>query len=163
MSSAPSSDQTTVPDLSTDRETLTSIGQPDSQTAASTLLIVMSGNDTGRIHPLGNDRVLTIVGREDTADIQLLDAEISRKHAAIRYDAGVPVMAVGAIQSHDQVNTVLAAGRADLCALARPHLVNPYIVLGAAAAYQNYDVPWPVQYDPARPRPRQGGRRAVEL
>ncbi len=72
----------------------------------------------------------------------------------IRLEVGLPVMAVGAIQSADHVNTVLASGRADLCALARAHLVNPYITLGAAVAYEHFDLPWPKQYGPAKPRPR---------
>jgi anthraniloyl-CoA monooxygenase len=43
----------------------------------------------------------------------------------IRQEAGIATMAVGAITSLDQVNTIIAAGRADLCAIGRPHLVNP--------------------------------------
>jgi len=72
---------------------------------------------------------------------------------------GLRVMAVGAIQGADHVNTVLAAGRADLCALARPHLVDPYITLGASATYEHFDQPWPKQYLPAAPKPRVEGRR----
>jgi anthraniloyl-CoA monooxygenase len=72
----------------------------------------------------------------------------------IRHEVGMPVMAVGAILGPDHVNTVLAAGRADLCALARPHLVDPYLALRAAVAYgQAANVPWPKQYLPARPTP----------
>ena len=44
----------------------------------------------------------------------------------IRNDAGLATMCVGAITTADQVNTIIAAGRADLVALARPHLVDPY-------------------------------------
>jgi anthraniloyl-CoA monooxygenase len=63
-------------------------------------------------------------------------------------------MAVGAIQNADHANTVIAAGRADLCALARAHLVDPYLTLGAAVKY-GYDEPaWPKQYLPAKPTPR---------
>ncbi len=76
----------------------------------------------------------------------------------IRYEAGLPVMAVGGIQGADHVNTILAAGRADLCALARAHLVNPYITLGAAVAYEHFDGAWPKQYLPAKPRPRGTAR-----
>ncbi|MHC5210944.1 MAG: bifunctional salicylyl-CoA 5-hydroxylase/oxidoreductase [Planctomycetota bacterium] len=72
----------------------------------------------------------------------------------IRHETGMPVMAVGAIQGPDHVNTILAAGRADLCALARPHLVNPQLTLGATVAHEHYAWPWPKQYLPARPRPR---------
>ena len=77
----------------------------------------------------------------------------------IRYEVGMPVMAVGAIQGADHVNTLVASGRADLCALARPHLVNPSITLGATFDYDNFDWPWPKQYLPAKPRPRDEGRR----
>ncbi len=72
----------------------------------------------------------------------------------IRQEVGIPVMAVGGIQGFDHANTILAAGRADLCAMARPHLVDPYIALHAAVEY-GVDVPgWPRQYLPAKPRPR---------
>jgi anthraniloyl-CoA monooxygenase len=73
----------------------------------------------------------------------------------IKQDVGIPVMAVGAIQGPDHVNTILAAGRADLCALARPHLVNPHVTLGAAVAYGYPDLPWPKQYLAVKPRPRE--------
>ena len=71
----------------------------------------------------------------------------------IRYEVpGLAVMAVGGIQGADHANTILAAGRADLCALARAHLVNPSLTLGASAHYGVADFPWPEQYLPARPR-----------
>ena len=69
----------------------------------------------------------------------------------IRHEVGIPVMAVGGIQGADHCNTILAAGRADLCVLARPHLSNPYITLGAAAAYGYADMPWPKPYLAVRP------------
>jgi anthraniloyl-CoA monooxygenase len=75
----------------------------------------------------------------------------------IRHDVGITVMAVGAIQGADHVNTVLAAGRADLCALARPHLLDPYLTQRASTAYGVADFPWPNQYLPARPKPRSDG------
>jgi anthraniloyl-CoA monooxygenase len=71
----------------------------------------------------------------------------------IRHEVGVPVMAVGAIQGWDHANTVLAAGRADLCALARPHLVDPHLTLRASIAYEYDEQHWPPQYLPAKPRP----------
>lgn len=77
----------------------------------------------------------------------------------IRAETGMTVMAVGAIAGADQCNTILAAGRADLCAMARPHLENPAIVLGASATYQFFSQWWPDQYLPAKPRPRVEGRR----
>ena len=72
----------------------------------------------------------------------------------IRYEAGIPVAAVGAIQGADHANTVLAAGRADLAAMARPHLADPYLTLHAAESYQQWDQWWPGQYLAAKPRPR---------
>ena len=64
----------------------------------------------------------------------------------IRLEVGMPTLAVGAITTADQVNTLLAAGRADLCALARPHLADPNFTLNAAAEQGMEDFPWPVQY-----------------
>jgi anthraniloyl-CoA monooxygenase len=72
----------------------------------------------------------------------------------IRFEAKIPVMAVGAIQGADHVNTVLAAGRADLCALARPHLIDPYLTLRAAVSYGCSDVPWPKPYLAVKPKPK---------
>jgi anthraniloyl-CoA monooxygenase len=64
----------------------------------------------------------------------------------IRHEAGIATMAVGAISSVDDVNTVILAGRADLCLLARPHLVDPYWTLNAAIDQGYADHPWPQQY-----------------
>jgi anthraniloyl-CoA monooxygenase len=63
----------------------------------------------------------------------------------IRHETGIPTMTVGAIASHADVNSILAAGRADLCVLARAHLYDPYWTRHAAYE-QNYDLPWPPQY-----------------
>ena len=65
----------------------------------------------------------------------------------IRNDAGIATMCVGSITTPDQVNTILAAGRADLVALARPHLMDPYFTLRAAAQY-GVAMAGPVQYQP---------------
>jgi anthraniloyl-CoA monooxygenase len=54
----------------------------------------------------------------------------------IRNEAGLATMCVGNITTSDQVNTILAAGRADLVALGRPHLANPNFTLIAAARYR---------------------------
>ncbi|HET8649881.1 MAG TPA: bifunctional salicylyl-CoA 5-hydroxylase/oxidoreductase, partial [Gemmatimonadales bacterium] len=64
----------------------------------------------------------------------------------IRNEGGVPTIAVGNITDPDQVNSIITAGRADLCALARPHLADPYWTLHAAATLGYTDQPWPVQY-----------------
>jgi anthraniloyl-CoA monooxygenase len=74
----------------------------------------------------------------------------------IRTDAAIPTMTVGNITSADQINTILLAGRADLCVLARSHLRDPYFTLRAAEE-QNWDVPWPKQYKSAKPLRRPGG------
>ncbi|WP_270937903.1 bifunctional salicylyl-CoA 5-hydroxylase/oxidoreductase [Falsiroseomonas oryzae] len=64
----------------------------------------------------------------------------------IRNEAGVATMCVGNITTADQANTILAAGRADLVALARPHLTNPCFTLHAAAQYGVKDIACPPQY-----------------
>ncbi|WP_051494337.1 bifunctional salicylyl-CoA 5-hydroxylase/oxidoreductase [Streptomyces exfoliatus] len=78
----------------------------------------------------------------------------------IRNAIGVPVVAVGAISSWDDVNSLLLAGRADLCALARPHLYDPHWTLHAAAeqGYEGPAAPWPAPYR-AGSRPPPTGRR----
>ncbi len=68
----------------------------------------------------------------------------------IRNDAGIATMCVGAITTADQVNTIIAAGRADLVALARPHLVDPSFTMKAAAWYNARTVACPVQYRSGR-------------
>jgi len=68
----------------------------------------------------------------------------------IRFATGMPVMAVGGILSVDHANTVVGAGRADLCAIARAHLADPYLTLHAAQQYGVEDVHWPGQYLAAR-------------
>jgi anthraniloyl-CoA monooxygenase len=72
----------------------------------------------------------------------------------IRHEAGIPVMAVGALLGADHANTVLAAGRADLAVMARPHLADPYLTAHAGAQYGYPGYPWPDQY--LRGRPRRG-------
>ena len=68
----------------------------------------------------------------------------------IRNEAGIATMAVGAIFEADNVNTIIAAGRADLCAVARMHLVNPAWTLLEAAKIGYKNVTWPKQYISAK-------------
>src|SRR5689334_2324764 len=68
----------------------------------------------------------------------------------IRNEAGIPTIAVGAISEADHVNSIIAAGRADLCAIARPHLANPQWTLMEAAKIGYLDLPWPKQYRAAK-------------
>jgi anthraniloyl-CoA monooxygenase len=65
---------------------------------------------------------------------------------AIRNETGIPTIAVGAITTADQVNTIVAAGRADLVAIGRPHLVDPSFTMKAAAWYGAPDIYCPPQY-----------------
>jgi anthraniloyl-CoA monooxygenase len=64
----------------------------------------------------------------------------------IRNEAGIATMAVGNIYEPDHVNSILMAGRADLCCLARPHLSDPYWTLRAAAELGYQGAAWPKPY-----------------
>ncbi len=64
----------------------------------------------------------------------------------VRNEVGIATMTVGAVTTPDQINTLLASGKADLVALARPHLANPYFTLQASAWYQHLGQHWPLQY-----------------
>jgi anthraniloyl-CoA monooxygenase len=63
----------------------------------------------------------------------------------VRLEAGIPTMTVGNISTYEDVNSVLAAGRADLCVLARAHLYDPYWTRHMATK-QGYALPWPKPY-----------------
>jgi anthraniloyl-CoA monooxygenase len=64
----------------------------------------------------------------------------------VRNEAGIPTIAVGAIFEADHANGIIASGRADLCALARPHLADASWTLREAARVGYRDVSWPSQY-----------------
>jgi anthraniloyl-CoA monooxygenase len=81
----------------------------------------------------------------------------------IRNEAGIATMAVGAIFEPDHVNSILAAGRADLCAIGRPHLADPYWTLHAAAQLGVRDIEWPVQYLPGKEQLERNLARAAQL
>ena len=68
----------------------------------------------------------------------------------IRNEAGIRTIAVGAITEADHVNSIIAAGRADLCAIARPHLANPAWSLNEAAKIGYKEMSWPKQYISAK-------------
>jgi anthraniloyl-CoA monooxygenase len=78
----------------------------------------------------------------------------------IRNEVGIATIAVGAISSWDDVNSIILAGRADLCALARSHLYDPAWTLHAAAeqGHEGVGIDWPIQYASGSRRP-QAGRR----
>jgi anthraniloyl-CoA monooxygenase len=74
----------------------------------------------------------------------------------IRHEARIPTMTVGNLSTYADANSILAAGRADLCVLARGHLYDPYWTRHAARD-QNFDLTWPDQYlsvESYTPRPR---------
>lgn len=71
----------------------------------------------------------------------------------IRNEVDIATMAVGAITEADHANSIIAAGRADLCAIARPHLADPAWTLHAAAQLSPVaaaHTDWPVQYHSGR-------------
>jgi anthraniloyl-CoA monooxygenase len=68
----------------------------------------------------------------------------------IRQEVGIGTIAVGAISEADHVNSIIAAGRADLCAIARPHLANPAWTLLEAAKIGYAEIEWPAQYRAAK-------------
>jgi anthraniloyl-CoA monooxygenase len=70
----------------------------------------------------------------------------------IRNEVGIATIAVGAISEADHVNSIIAAGRADLCAVARPHLANPAWTLSEAAKIGFTAIDWPRQYRTAKPQ-----------
>jgi anthraniloyl-CoA monooxygenase len=70
----------------------------------------------------------------------------------VRNEAGIATIAVGAISEADHVNSIIAAGRADLCAVARPHLANPAWTLTEAARIGYSDIRWPAPYRTAKPQ-----------
>ena len=80
----------------------------------------------------------------------------------IRNTVGIPTMTVGAISTSDEVNSILLAGRADLCVLARPHLRDPYWPLHAAQSQEYYDPRWPLQYESVQPRKRVDRREVAK-
>jgi anthraniloyl-CoA monooxygenase len=81
---------------------------------------------------------------------------------AIRNVPRMATMAVGAITEPGQINTILHTRRADLVALARPHLWNPYFAHQAAAAYGATSQFWPEQYLAGRDQALREQARAFE-
>ena len=81
----------------------------------------------------------------------------------IRNEIQVPTIAVGAISEADHANSVIAAGRADLCAVARPHLADPAFVLHEAAKVGYAGQVWPKQYYQGRVQYETGLARAAAM
>jgi anthraniloyl-CoA monooxygenase len=81
----------------------------------------------------------------------------------IRNEIGIATIAVGNIFEADHVNSIIAAGRADLCALARPHLADPYWTLHAAAELGYKDMEWPQQYLTGKAQLERNLARAAQM
>jgi anthraniloyl-CoA monooxygenase len=81
----------------------------------------------------------------------------------IRNEVGIATMAVGAIFEPDHVNSIIMAGRADLAAIARPHLADPYWTLHAAAQLGYADIEWPVQYLAGKAQLERNLARAAQM
>jgi anthraniloyl-CoA monooxygenase len=81
----------------------------------------------------------------------------------VRNEIGIATMAVGNIYEPDHVNSIIASGRADLCALARPHLANPAWTLEAAARLGYGAQWWPKQYVSGRQQLERNLQRAAQM
>ena len=81
----------------------------------------------------------------------------------VRNEAGIATIAVGAISEADHVNSIIAAGRADLCAVARPHLANPAWTLTEAARIGYTLLAWPKQYRSGKAQLEAGFARQKAL
>jgi anthraniloyl-CoA monooxygenase len=80
----------------------------------------------------------------------------------IRNEIGIPTIAVGAISEADHANSIISAGRADLCAVARPHLADPAWALHEAAKIGLTSIPWPKQYFAAKQQYEANLARAAD-
>lgn len=81
----------------------------------------------------------------------------------VRNEAGIPTIAVGAIFEADHANGIIASGRADLCALARPHLADAAWTLREAARVGYTDVGWPRQYAAGKRQLETNFERAASI
>ena len=81
----------------------------------------------------------------------------------VRNVVGIPTIAVGNIYEADHANSIVASGRADLCALARPHLADPAWTLRAAAEQQYEGQWWPPQYRSAKRQLERNLERAAQM
>src|ERR1700722_10332034 len=80
----------------------------------------------------------------------------------LRNEVDIPTIAVGNIYEADHVNSIIAAGRADLCALARPHLSNPAWTLEAAAEQHFVEQLWPAPYLSGKAQLERNAERAAQ-
>ena len=99
------------------------------------------------LHAAGNDILAVSTGgvssQQRPVDGRAFQAMFSDQ---IRNELGIPTMAVGGIVSHGDINTIVAAGRADMCALGRGSLEDAYFPRHAARAQSYSGLKWPSQY-----------------
>jgi len=130
---------------------------PGGMTGADTVTIAK----TFKAH--GCDLIDVSTGQTDPASRPVYGRMYQATFAEqVRLEAGIATMAVGAVTTADQVNTLLVSGRADLVALARPHLADPYFTLHAAADAGYEGTTWPAQYVPGAQQAYTLAKRARE-
>ena len=117
-----------------------------------------------RFHQAGAD-IIHVSAGQTSADARPVYGRMFQTPLSdrVRNEGGVPTIAVGNITEPDQVNGIIAAGRADLCALARPHLTDPQWTLRAAAQLGWPHAAWPVQYLSGKEQLERTLRRQREL
>jgi anthraniloyl-CoA monooxygenase len=109
---------------------------------------IEDGIEIGRmLHEAGND-ILAVSGGgvsnvQRPAEGRVFQATFSDQ---IRNALNIPTMAVGGIVSHGDINSIIAAGRADMCALARGYLEDAYFARHAAREQNYAGLRWPDQY-----------------
>jgi len=113
------------------------------------------------------DDAVEVARAFNAAGADLIDVSAGQTSRAARPVYGrmlrIATMAVGNITEADHVNSIIASGRADLVALARPHLADPYFTLHAAAQLGYDELPWPWPYLPGREQLLRTLRRAAPL
>ncbi|MDH4258729.1 MAG: bifunctional salicylyl-CoA 5-hydroxylase/oxidoreductase [Gammaproteobacteria bacterium] len=128
---------------------------------------------------LGEDELLDIARAMKTAGADILDLSSGQTvpwqkpvygrmwqtpfSDQVRNLTGIPTIAVGNIFEADHVNSIIASGRADLCALARPHLADAAWTLHAAAAQGYHEQWWPRPYDTAKRQLERNLERAAQM
>jgi anthraniloyl-CoA monooxygenase len=132
--------------------------RPDGISEAETIAIARA------FHAGGAD-IIHVSAGQTSADARPVYGRMFQTPFAdrIRQEAGVPTIAVGNITDPDQVNSIIAAGRADLVALARPHLSDPNWTQHAAAQLGYADQWWPDQYLPGKSQLERLLKRQQEM
>ena len=117
------------------------------------------GRDRARVRRAGADAIDVSTGQVTPDERPAFGRSYQTPFAdRIRNAAGIPTIAVGIISSYDDVNSILLAGRADLCVLGRAHLYDPNWTLHAAAE-QDYAGPgatWPQPWRAGARKPQSG-------